>query len=44
VNEGDLCPRHEPDDDRDWDNIREERAELERERETDGYYYERLEP
>lgn len=45
VNEGDLCARHDEDDEPDWDNVREDRAELEREREADGYYDdERLEP
>lgn len=43
--EGDLCARHDEDDEPDWDNVREDRAELEREREADGYYDdERLEP
>jgi hypothetical protein len=36
--EDDNCPKHDGHDEPDWDNIREERAELEREREADGYY------
>lgn len=37
-NEDDTCPKHDEDDEPDWDNIREDRAEIEREREADGYY------
>jgi hypothetical protein len=37
-NEGDLCSKHDDDQEPDWDNVREDREELERERETSGYY------
>lgn len=44
-NDGDVCSRHDADDEPDWDNVREDREELEREREASGYYEdERLEP
>lgn len=40
-NEGDVCTKHDEDDEPDWDNVREDREELEREREADGYYLDR---